>query len=97
MLAEFEAFAVVDGVPAVAAADAIHFAVEIPAAVGVGIEKFVLAAVGFEVRDAEADVANGHAAREELREKVASREEQFALVIRGALQTKGLVRGEMVH
>jgi hypothetical protein len=38
MLAELEAIAVEDGVPAVATADGIEAAVQVPAAVGVGVE-----------------------------------------------------------
>jgi hypothetical protein len=61
MFAEFEAIAVEDGVPAVAAADGIEATVQIPAAVGVGVEKFVLAAVGFKICDVYADQAHGYA------------------------------------
>ena len=63
MFAEFEAVAVEDGVPAVAAADGIEAAIQIPAAVGVGVEEFVLAAVGFEIGHVYADEAHGYAAR----------------------------------
>ncbi len=64
MLAELEAVAVEDGVPAVAAADGIEAAVQVPAAVGVGVEQFVLAAVDFEIGHVYADQAHGYATRE---------------------------------
>jgi hypothetical protein len=64
MFAEFEAVAVEDGVPAVAAADGIEAAVQVPAAVGVGVEEFVLASVGFEIGYVYADQPHGYAARE---------------------------------
>src|SRR5712691_10018933 len=64
MFAQLEAFAVEDGVPAVAAAHGIEAAVQVPAAIGVGVKEFVLAFVGFEVVHADADEADGHAARE---------------------------------
>ena len=64
MFAELEAFAVEDGVPAVAAADGIEAAVQVPAAVRIGVKQFVLAPVGFEVVHADAGEADGHAARE---------------------------------
>src|SRR5437870_2639240 len=59
MFAELEAFAVEDSVPAVAAADGIEAAVQVPAAVGVGVKKFMLALVGFEVVHADAIEAAG--------------------------------------
>ena len=43
MFAELEAFAVEDGVPAVAAAHGIEAAVQVPAAIRVGVKEFVLA------------------------------------------------------
>ncbi len=55
MFAQLEAFAVEDGVPAVAAADGIEAAIQIPAAVGIGVKEFVLAFVGFKVVHADAD------------------------------------------
>ena len=70
MFAELEAFAVEDGVPAVAAADGIEAAVQGPAAIGIGVEKFVLAFVGFEVMHADAGEADGHATREQFAEQI---------------------------
>jgi hypothetical protein len=64
VLAEFEAIAIEDGVPAVAAADGIEAAVQVPAAVGVRVEQFMLAAVGFEIGHVYADQAHGDAPRE---------------------------------
>ncbi len=81
MFAQLEAFAVEDGVPAVAAAHGIESAVQIPAAVGVSVKEFVLAFVGFEVVHADADQADGHAAREQFGEQVFCGGEQFALVV----------------
>src|SRR5215469_9182929 len=60
MLAQREAFAVKNGVPAKAAAHAVHFAVQIPAAVRARIEQFILLAVGFEIGDADAGQPYGH-------------------------------------
>src|SRR5215472_7523008 len=66
VLAQGEAFAVEDGVPAEAAAHAVHFAVEIPAAVRAGIEQFILPAVGFQVRRADSGQPHGHAPPEQF-------------------------------
>src|SRR5215467_4173811 len=96
MLAQGEAFAVKDGVPAKAAAHAVHLAVEIPAAVRAGIEQFVLAAVGFEIRYADARKPHGHAAREKFAEQLLGDGEQFALVVGGLAEVHRLVRRKMV-
>src|SRR5207244_12220732 len=63
MLARGEAFAVKSGVPAQAAAHAVHFAVQIGAAVRAVIEQFILAAVGFEICHADPGQPYGHASR----------------------------------
>src|SRR6266481_1630602 len=96
MFAELEAVAVEDGVPAVAAADGIEAAVQIPAAVRIGVKQFVLAPVGFEVVYADAGEADGHAAREQFGEQVFGGGEQFALVVGWFGEAHRLVRGEMV-
>src|SRR5882762_3721000 len=96
MFAELKAFAVEDGVPAVAAADGIEAAVQVPAAVGVGVKKFVLAFVGFEVVHTDASEANGHASREQFGEQIFCRGEQFALVIGWFRQPHRLVRRKMI-
>src|SRR5437763_6133164 len=96
MLAQLEAFAVEDGVPAVAAAHAVHFAVQVPAAVRAGIEQFVLAAVGFEVRYADAGQPHGHAACEQFAEQFFGGGEQFALVVGGLAEPNRLMRRKMV-
>src|SRR5882762_1972484 len=97
MFAELEAFAVEDGVPAVAAADGIEAAVQVPAAVGVGVKEFVLAFVGFEVVHADAGEADGHAAREQFAEQVFCGGEQFALVVGWFGEAHGLVRRKLIH
>src|SRR5215472_9931748 len=96
MLAQGEAFAVEDGVPAEAAAHAVHFAVEIPAAIRAGIEQFILAAVGFEIGHADAREPHSHAAREQFAEQLLGGDEQFALVVGGLDEAHRLVRGKMV-
>ena len=96
MFAELEAFAVEDGVPAVAAADGIEAAVQGPAAIGIGVEKFVLAFVGFEVMHADAGEADGHAARKQFGEQVLCGGEQFALVIGWFGEAHRLVRGKVI-
>src|SRR6184192_3137869 len=96
MLAQGEAFAVKDGVPAKAAAHAVHFAVQIPAAVRAGIEQFILAAVGFEICHADASEPHRYAAREQFAEHFFGSGEQFPLVIGWFDQTHRLVRRKMV-
>src|SRR5437588_10230482 len=96
MLAQGEAFAVKNGVPAEAAAHPVHFAVEMPAAVRAGVEQFVLAAVGFEVCHADAGEPHGHAAREQFGEQFLGGEEQFALVVGWFAEPHRLVRRKMV-
>jgi len=97
MLAQFEAFAVKHGVPAVATAHAVYLAVEAPAPVRIGIEQFILAAVAVEVGDAHADEANGHAACKRSRQQVFCSDEQLTLVIGGARQAQRLLREIMVY
>ena len=92
MLAELEAFAVEDGVPAVAAADGIEAAIKIPAAIGVGVKEFVLAFVGFEIGHANADQTDGHAARQQFIEQLFCCGEQFALVLGWFGEAHRLVR-----
>ena len=96
MFAELEAFAVEDGVPAVAAADGIEAAVQVPAAVGVGVKEFVLAFVGFEVVHADAGQADGDAAREQFCEQIFCGGKQFALVVGRFCQSYRLVRRKMI-
>ena len=72
MLAQLEAFAVEDGVPAIAAAHGINAAVQVPAAIRVGVKELVLAFVGFEVVHTDADQADGHAANDEISQQLTS-------------------------
>src|SRR2546422_3811326 len=81
MFAELEAVAVENGVPAIAAADGIEAAVQVPAAVGVGVKEFVLAVVGFEGVYADANEADGHAAREQICKQIFFGGEEVALVV----------------
>src|SRR5215470_8750082 len=96
MLTQREAFAVEDGVPAEAAAHAVHFTVQIPAAVRAGIEQFILPAVDFEVRHADAGQPHRHAACEQLAEEFFGDDEQFALVVGWFAEAHRLMRGKMV-
>ena len=64
MFAELEAIAVEDGVPAVAAADGIEAAVQVPAAVSIRVEEFMLPPVGFEICHVYTYQAHGYATRE---------------------------------
>src|SRR5712691_4723529 len=96
MFAELEAFAVEDGVPAVAAADGIEAAVQVPAAVGIGVEEFVLAFIGFEIGYADADEADGYAAREQFCKQIFCGGEQFALVVGWFGDASRLVRRKMI-
>src|SRR5713101_10010561 len=81
MFAQLEAFAVEDGVPAVAAADGIDAAVQMPPPVRVRVEQLVLPSIRLKIRCADTDQADGHAAREQFAEQVLCRGEQFALVV----------------
>src|SRR6266699_1638171 len=97
MLARGEAFAVKSGVPAQAAAHAVHFAVQIGAAVRAVIEQFILAAVGFEICHADPGQPYGHAPREQFAEQFLGGDEQFAPVVGGFAEPHRLVCGKMVH
>jgi len=96
MFAELEAFAVEDGVPTVAATDGIEAAVQVPAAIRVGVEKFVLALIGFKVVHTDAGETDRHAAREQFGEQIFCGGEQFALVVRRFRQPHRLVRRKMI-
>src|SRR5215472_6436610 len=96
MLAQGEAFAIKNGVPAKATAHAVHFAVQIPAAVRARIEQFILLAVGFEIGHADASQPYGHAPREQFGEQVLGDDEQFALVVGGFAEPLRPVYGKMV-